>query len=69
MSGILDSGENCMMHDDGATCPNCWQCNLDLVRTNEPGSCVGAKGQPGMSMVFRIQNFSGPGYHGSLCCL
>jgi hypothetical protein len=68
-SAILDDGEDCMMHDSGDTCPDCWKCNDDFVRSGYAGSCQGAQSSTGFSTRGRVQDSSGPAAHGSLCCL
>lgn len=68
-SAILDDGEDCMMHDSGDTCPDCWKCNDDFVRPGYAGSCQGAQSLTGFSTRGRVQDSSGPASHGALCCL
>ena len=68
-SALLDDGEDCMMHDSGDVCPNCWQCNDDFVRPGYTGSCQGVQSQTAFSTRSRVQDSSGPAPHGVLCCL
>lgn len=69
-SAVLDSGENCIVHDSGSNCPDCWVCNGDNVLSgSDAGTCQGTQSQSGFGMVKRYQNITGPGPHGSLCCL
>lgn len=68
-SALLDDGEDCMMHDSGDACPNCWQCNDDFVRPGYTGSCQGVQSQTAFSTRSRVQDSSGPAPHGVLCCL